>query len=81
LKFELVVLLSENLNRMKITINGEIKELENEVNLNRLLELFSLPSQRIAVELNRRVVRRKDWEAITVKEADTIEIVHFVGGG
>lgn len=66
---------------MKITVNGEIKELENEVNLDRLLELFSLPSQRVAVELNRQVVRKKDWEAITIREADTIEIVHFVGGG
>ncbi len=66
---------------MKITINGEIKELESEVNLDRLLELFSLPSQRIAVELNREVVRRKDWPAVLVKDTDRIEIVHFVGGG
>ena len=66
---------------MKITINGEIKELESEVNLNRLLELFSLPSQRIAVELNREVIRRKDWGDTLVKDADRIEIVHFVGGG
>ncbi len=66
---------------MKITINGEIRELENEVNLNLLLELFSLPSQRIAVELNREVVRKKDWEETIVKEADQVEIVHFVGGG
>ena len=66
---------------MKITINGEIRELESEVNLNRLLELFSLPSQRIAVELNRQVVRKKDWGETMVKESDQIEIVHFVGGG
>lgn len=66
---------------MNITINGEIKELENEVTLDRLLELFSLPSQRVAVELNREVVRKKDWDAITIREADRIEIVHFVGGG
>ncbi|MEO8043045.1 MAG: sulfur carrier protein ThiS [Acidobacteriota bacterium] len=66
---------------MKITINGEIKELESQVNLTRLLELYSLPSKRIAVELNREVVRKKDWENIVVKDADRIEIVHFVGGG
>jgi len=66
---------------MTITINGEIKELEGEVYLNRLLELFSLPSQRIAVELTREVVRRKDWSSVLVKDADKIEIVHFVGGG
>lgn len=67
--------------RMKITINGEIKELEGEVSLDRLLELFSLPSQRVAVELNREVVRKKDWENVVVKDSDKIEIVHFVGGG
>ena len=66
---------------MTITINGEIKELEGEVHLDRLLELFSLPSQRIAVELNQEVVRRKDWDSVVVKDADKIEIVHFVGGG
>ena len=66
---------------MKIFVNGDLRELEEEVSLNRLLELFSLPSQRIAVELNREVVRKKDWDTVTVREADTIEIVHFVGGG
>ena len=66
---------------MNITVNGENKELEKPVSLDRLLELFSLPSQRIAVELNREVVRRKDWENVIVKDDDRIEIVHFVGGG
>ena len=72
--------MSENLN-VKFTLNGEIKELENEVTLDRLLELFSLPSQRVAVELNRSVVRRKDWVDTVVRESDRIEVVHFVGGG
>ena len=66
---------------MKITLNGEIRELEKAVSLERLLELFSLPSQRVAVELNREVVRKKDWDQTLVKDADRIEIVHFVGGG
>ncbi len=66
---------------MQITINGEIKKLESEVNLNQLLELFSLASQRVAVELNREVVRRKDWDKTRIKNDDRIEVVHFVGGG
>jgi len=66
---------------MKITLNGEIKELDGEVTLDRLLELFSLPSQRVAVELNKEVVRKKDWESVMVKHEDRVEIVHFVGGG
>ena len=66
---------------MKIFINGETKEIAGEVNLVELLENFSLPQERIAVELNKEVVRKKDWETILVKDADKIEIVHFVGGG
>jgi sulfur carrier protein len=66
---------------MKITLNGEVRELESEVSLDRLLELLSLPQQRVAVELNREVVRKKDWPSVIVKEADRLEVVHFVGGG
>lgn len=66
---------------MKITLNGEIKELESEVTLDRLLELFSLPSQRVAVELNREVVRKQSWGATMIRENDRVEVVHFVGGG
>ena len=66
---------------MKVFINGEIKEISGEVNLTELLEKFSLPRERVAVELNKEVVRKNDWETIRVKDADEIEIVHFVGGG
>lgn len=66
---------------MKVFINGETKEIENGLNLRELLGRFDLPNERVAVELNREVVRRKDWEATEIREADKIEIVHFVGGG
>jgi thiamine biosynthesis protein ThiS len=66
---------------MKISINGETKEIPNEVNLFDLLRHFSLPQERIAVELNKEVVRKRDWENVKVADADKIEIIHFVGGG
>ena len=66
---------------MKIFINGETKEIAGETNLSDLLEQFSLPSERIAVELNKQVVRKKDWETIKISDADRIEVIHFVGGG
>ena len=65
---------------MKVFINGETKEIAKQFNLLELLREFSLPSERIAIELNRQVVRKKDWESILVNDADKIEIVHFVGG-
>ncbi|MBX3267155.1 MAG: sulfur carrier protein ThiS [Acidobacteria bacterium] len=64
-----------------IILNGEKKEIESEVTLDRLLDLFSLPKQRVAVELNKEVISRKDWEKTTVSSEDRIEVVHFVGGG
>ncbi len=66
---------------MKVFINGETKEIAEQFNLLELLREFSLPSERIAIELNKEVVRKKDWESIAIKDADRIEIVHFVGGG
>jgi thiamine biosynthesis protein ThiS len=66
---------------MFITVNGEKKEVQTDVNLSQLLENLSLAKERIAIELNKTVVRKKDWESIKINDADRIEIVHFVGGG
>jgi sulfur carrier protein len=64
-----------------ITLNGEKKKIESEVTLDRLLDLFSLPRKRVAVELNKQVIRRQYWESTSVSDSDTIEVIHFVGGG
>ena len=66
---------------MRILINGEAKECEEGISLSDLLDLLELPPQRIAVELNREVVRRADWKSTILKNEDRLEIVHFVGGG
>lgn len=62
-------------------LNGEPREVPAEIDIDRLLELFSLPKQRIAIEINNNVVRRTDWDQRTVQDGDKIEVVHFVGGG
>jgi thiamine biosynthesis protein ThiS len=51
------------------------------VTLAQLITELDLPPARIAVELNREVVRRNDWDATELRDDDRIEIVHFVGGG
>jgi sulfur carrier protein len=66
---------------LTIFLNGEERTIDRPVNIDRLLEMFSLPSKRIAIEINTSVVRRKDWENTPVNEGDRIEVVHFVGGG
>ena len=66
---------------MQIIVNGETKQIERELNLQELLKNLELPTERIAIELNKTVVRKKDWETVKVADSDKIEIIHFVGGG
>jgi thiamine biosynthesis protein ThiS len=66
---------------MFIVVNGEEKDIAIEMNLFELLKTLDLPTERVAIELNKKVVRRKNWETTKVNDADKIEIVHFVGGG
>ena len=66
---------------IKISLNGESREIPTEIDLVRLLEVFSLPLQRIAIELNNKVIRRVDWPQAVLSDGDKVEVVHFVGGG
>ncbi len=62
-------------------MNGEARELSGPTSLAELITQLDLPATRIAVELNRTVVRRNDWPTTTIEDDDRLEIVHFVGGG
>ena len=67
---------------MQVHINGEQREFgDRSLRLSELVEKLSLAPQRIAIEVNRQIVRRADWEQTEVGEGDKVEIVHFVGGG
>ena len=66
---------------MKVLVNGDEKDFDTAISLSDLITHLDLPTARIAIELNREVVRRSDWESTMLKDEDRIEIVHFVGGG
>ena len=66
---------------MKVFVNGEEKDLSDATSLSELITALDLPVARIAIELNRDVVRRSDWGSTMLNDGDRIEIVHFVGGG
>ena len=65
---------------MKVFVNGELREVDA-ASLAELIAYLDLPVARIAIELNREVVRRSEWDRKMLKDEDRIEIVHFVGGG
>ena len=66
---------------INIFLNGEPRVVPNEIDLDALLDLFSLHKQRVAIEVNDSVVRRSNWRAKMLCDNDKVEIVHFVGGG
>ena len=66
---------------MEIQVNGEKREFSVDLTVEGLVLALDLPPARVAIELNRSVVRRHQWAATALHEGDRVEIVHFVGGG
>jgi thiazole synthase len=66
---------------VKIRLNGEPRELEGGTSVAALLAALDIDARKVAVEHNRRVVRRDDYAAATIGDGDEVEIVNFVGGG
>jgi thiamine biosynthesis protein ThiS len=66
---------------LNIILNGDQKEIAESLALDALIIELELKSERLAVEVNRRIIRRADWPSTTLAEGDKVEIVHFVGGG
>src|SRR5262245_55410335 len=67
--------------KIEIRLNGESHELPSCFNIAQLLEHFELPKDLVAVERNRSIVPKGQWENVAVGNGDEVEVVHFVGGG
>jgi sulfur carrier protein len=66
---------------MKVLINGEDRSFDSPISLAGLVQALGMKTDRVAVELNRDIVPRDQWEGIQLADGDRLEIVHFVGGG
>lgn len=66
---------------MQAMINGESRKLPDGVTLLGVLSHLGLDPRAVVVEHNRVIVRRDGLDRVTVENGDTIELVHFVGGG
>ena len=66
---------------MKVLVNGEPIELDDQSTVHDLLEVRSLADKPCAVEVNKEVVPKRRHEEHALREGDQIEIVTLVGGG
>jgi thiamine biosynthesis protein ThiS len=67
--------------QLRITVNGELKEVPGPATVADLLRHLNLDPRTIVVELNRQIVRRPRLDETVLAEGDSVELVHFVGGG
>ena len=62
-------------------VNGKAVAAADGITVRALLDQLDYPATRIAVEVNGSIVPRAQHETYVLHDADTIEIVCFVGGG
>ena len=66
---------------LRISVNGAARQVAAPATLADLLAHLSLDPRQVVVELNREIVRRARLAEVTLAEGDSVELVHFVGGG
>ena len=66
---------------IEIVVNGQVRHTPPGQNLSELLVWLEIDPARVAVELNRAIVPRREWDQTSVGQGATLEIVQFVGGG
>ena len=65
---------------MNVKVNGQDRDVPAGTSVLQLIEQHNLTPQKVAVELNRRLIRTEKYDTV-LKAGDQIEIVTFVGGG
>jgi sulfur carrier protein len=66
---------------IQLVVNGERREFEKNTTVARLLEQMGTPLERVAVELNLRILDKQDYSSTILNDEDRLEIINFVGGG
>jgi len=66
---------------LTIVVNGNQTDIPDSSTISDLVKQLGLNPERVAVERNRKIVRRAEWGSTAISEGDRLEVVHFVGGG
>jgi len=66
---------------MEIIVNGDRREVPDALTVAALLDFLQMRPNRVAIERNRDILPRSQWQATQIQPNDSFEIVQFVGGG
>tara|TARA_Y100000768_G_C23543998_1_gene480588 strand:+ start:19 stop:237 length:219 start_codon:yes stop_codon:yes gene_type:complete len=68
-------------NKIKIKVNGKKTLIEDKESITKLIKKLNIQLNKVAIELNKKILDKKKLNKIKLKNNDKIEIVHFIGGG
>ena len=66
---------------MNLQINGEKRQIPLSLTVTDLLKTLDIDSRRVAVEINRVIIKKQEYDNHNLNDGDAVEIVNFVGGG
>ena len=66
---------------IEIVVNGKHTGVPRGETVLGLLGILAIPPDRVAVEVDRRIIKQAEWPATVLNPGAEVEIVHFVGGG
>ena len=67
--------------KIKINLNGRSLSLPIGTTVYKILKKIKAHPNKVAIELNREIIKKKNISKIHLKNRDKLEIVHFIGGG
>ena len=71
----------KNKNKIKIIVNGKKYSIYQNMKISNLIEKLDIPLNKVAIELNEKIIDKKKLKTIILHNKDNLEIVHFIGGG
>ena len=71
----------KKIKKIKINLNGKSISVPSDTTISKLIKKFKAQPNKIVIELNRKIIKKKNIKKIYLKNKDSLEIVHFIGGG
>ena len=68
-------------NKIKIKVNGKKMLFDENIMAIDLIKKLKMPLNKVAIELNKKIIDKKKIKKIRLNNNDVLEIVHFIGGG
>ena len=68
-------------NKIKIKVNGKYLLISANSSVIDVLKKLKISVNKVAIELNKKILDKKKLKIIKLKKMDNLEIVHFIGGG